>query len=224
MLVRWPAARYLLRHDEFPIASSRDIDTGPERPMAGGARVPEVPCLSLDSVGHGALADRDRDVGAAVSAPTLSLGFPETDRAAIVALLREYEAGLGFSLDFQGFERELAGLPGAYAPPAGAFVVARLATVPAGIVAVRESDARARIAEMKRLYVSRTARGMGLGRRLAEAAITEAHRLGYRAIRLDTVASMREAIGLYQSLGFVDVAPYTANPLPGARFLEKALA
>jgi ribosomal protein S18 acetylase RimI-like enzyme len=132
-------------------------------------------------------------------------GFAERDRAAIVALLCEYEAGLGVSLCFQGFEAELAGLPGDYAPPRGTMLLARKAGDSAallGMVALRPVGACTDLCEMKRLYVRAVARGMGLGRRLALALMGEAVRLGYRRMCLDTLPEMREAQTLYRSLGF----------------------
>lgn len=155
---------------------------------------------------------------------TISVGFPEFERDSIVAMLRAYEAGLGLSLDFQGFVRELAGLPGAYAPPDGAFFVARASNgTTAGVVALRTLDHRAGIGELKRLFVAPEARGQGLGRRLSLAAIAEARRLGLRRLRLDTLPQMVVAQHTYEQLGFVDIANYNGNPLPGARFMELTL-
>lgn len=155
----------------------------------------------------------------------LSDGFAETDRPALVLLLRAYEAGLGMKLDFQSFDDELAELPGEYAPLDGALVLARRNADDAlvGCVGVRAFDRAAGIAEMKRLYISPEARGHGLGRRLAMAAIEAARRAGYSAIRLDTLPSMTEAQALYAALGFRDIANYNGNPVPGSRFLEMAL-
>jgi len=136
-------------------------------------------------------------------------------------LFRDYAGQLGFDLAFQDFGRELAGLPGDYAPPSGLLLLARSGGSPAGCVAVRGFAPG--IAEMKRLYVRPGFRGRGTGRRLACAAVEAARGAGYERMRLDTVPAMTEAIGLYLSLGFRDVAPYRPNPVPGARFLELAL-
>lgn len=138
--------------------------------------------------------------------------------AAVRDLLSEYAASLGFDLSFQGFEDELRSLPGDYAPPRGALLLAVIAGKPQGCVALRSLDESA--CEMKRLYVRPEARGSGLGRRLAEAAIAEARRFGYRHMRLDTVPGMERAQRLYAELGFKPIAAYRANPVPGAAFLE----
>jgi GNAT superfamily N-acetyltransferase len=146
-------------------------------------------------------------------------GEDEQGLEQVRGLLREYAAGLGFDLCFQGFDAELAALPGKYAPPGGCLLLATLEDgAPGGCVGLRRL--RDDVAEMKRLYVRPAARGRGLGKRLAEAVIEEARRLGYRAMWLDTVPSvMGEATGLYQALGFRPVPAYCHNPVPGAVFL-----
>jgi putative acetyltransferase len=135
-------------------------------------------------------------------------------------LFREYEASLGIELTFQGFAQEVAGLPGAYAPPAGRLLLATGAE-PAGCVALRPLAGG--ICEMKRLYVRPTARGARLGRRLAETVIREARAIGYARMRLDTLPSMKEAFALYQTLGFREIAAYYATPIVGTRFMELSL-
>jgi len=136
-------------------------------------------------------------------------------------LFKEYEASLGVSLCFQGFEEELAGLPGAYAPPRGRLLLAWEGETLAGCGALRPLGQD--VCEMKRLYLRPSFRGRGAGRLLAESLIKEARSIGYARMRLDTLTSMTSAIPLYRSLGFREIAPYTANPVPGALFLEKDL-
>jgi len=132
-------------------------------------------------------------------------------------LFVEYQEAIGTDLCFQGFAAEVAGLPGDYAPPGGALWLAEEDEAPLGCIALRRIDAER--AEMKRLYVRPAARGLGLGRRLAETLLAEARRLGYRRVCLDTLPVMQTAQALYGELGFVDIAPYRDNPVAGARFM-----
>jgi len=137
-------------------------------------------------------------------------------------LLREYVAEVGDCRCFAGFEAELAALPGEYAPPGGALLVARAAGRPAGCVALRPIAPGA--CEMKRLYVRPEFRGTGLGRALAAEVIAAARRAGYGTLLLDTLPAMTEAIALYRSLGFRSRGPYSPSPTPGAIFFELSLS
>ena len=143
------------------------------------------------------------------------------DVEVVRTLFLEYQESLGVDLCFQGFDRELAELPGDYTPPAGRLLVARDDGTAVACVALRRLDAET--CEMKRLYVQRSHRGLGLGRALAEAVISEGRLIGYERMRLDTLPSMSEASVLYERLGFRDIEPYTENPVPGARFLQLEL-
>ena len=136
-------------------------------------------------------------------------------------LFREYAEGTGACECFEGFGKEVAGLPGPYSPPIGQLLLAELDGCSAGCVALRKLDDG--ISEMKRLYVRPSFRGRHLGRQLAEAIITEARRIGYRAMRLDTLPSMMAARALYQSLGFRAIPRYNDNPGPGVIHLELML-
>lgn len=146
--------------------------------------------------------------------------FPR-DVETVRALFRDYAASLDVDLRFQGFEGELASLPGKYAPPTGRLFLAWRGEQAVGCVALRRIDALA--CEMKRLFVRSTARGEKLGRRLAERICQEASAAGYSRIRLDTLPSMGPAQALYRSLGFSPIEPYGFNPVPGTKFLELRL-
>ena len=141
-------------------------------------------------------------------------GFEERDRERIVALLREYEAGIGISLCFQSFEEELAGLPGDYAPPKGLMLLARQAGG-RGAARLRGGAPRAGVARSVRDEAPLRPPGgtrYGLGRKLALAAMTEARRLGYKRICLDTLPSMTAAQALYRALGFRHTGVATSDP------------
>jgi len=132
-------------------------------------------------------------------------------------LLREYQAQLGIDLDCQGFEQELAALPGGYAPPRGRLLLALCRDVPVGCAALRGAgDGRA---EMKRLYVRSSARELGVGDALARRVIVEATNSGYQELVFDTLPTMAQAQRLYERLGFRDVPAYASSPIVGTPFL-----
>ena len=138
------------------------------------------------------------------------------------ALFEEYQREIGVDLCFQGFAAELASLPRPYAPPDGRLVLALRDVEVAGCAALRALEDG--VGELKRLYVRPAFRGRGIGRRLVTMLLADAREIGYRAVRLDTLATMSAARALYEDLGFREVPPYTANPLAGVRFMELALA
>lgn len=155
---------------------------------------------------------------------TVKLVDGHTDRELphVRELFGEYAAWLGFDLSFQGFDGELDELPGEYRPPSGCLVLAYCGEHLAGCCGLRPF--KGDICEMKRLYVREKFRGRGVARALTAVVIARARSCGYRSMRLDTVPWMKEAIALYESLGFVDIAPYRDNPIEGARFMELPLA
>lgn len=146
---------------------------------------------------------------------------PAHDMEVVRQLFREYQEFLGVDLCFQGFEEELAALPGKYAPPRGIVLIATREGDVAGCVAMRPLEGD--VCEMKRLYLRPDQRGFGIGRMLARAVLDAAVTAGYTTMRLDTLNTLTEAIALYRSLGFAVVDPYYHNPLDGVVYMEKPL-
>nr|WP_230681322.1 GNAT family N-acetyltransferase [Paracidovorax cattleyae] len=138
------------------------------------------------------------------------------------AIFREYGDSLGIDLQFQGFDAELADLPGDYAPPRGQILLAEVDGAVAGCCALRPLDTAdyPNAAEMKRLYVRKAFRGFGLGRQLAEAMLDVARQAGYASVLLDTLDGMESARALYADLGFEEIPPYYHNPIAGSHYLK----
>ncbi|MBI5276943.1 MAG: GNAT family N-acetyltransferase [Burkholderiales bacterium] len=159
--------------------------------------------------------------------PTLQLSTPTAahELDAVRAIFREYAAQLGVDLCFQQFDEELATLPGEYATPRGALLVATVDGALAGCCALRPLDNAdyPNAAEMKRLYVRKPFRGFGLGRQLAEAMLDAARQAGYASVLLDTLDDMEAARALYEDLGFAEIPPYYHNPIAGAHYLKADL-
>jgi ribosomal protein S18 acetylase RimI-like enzyme len=172
----------------------------------------------------------------------------DTDLGVVASLFRDYAASLPIDLGFQDFDKELASLPGKYAAPTGALLIACTAGSPSGCVAVRRLDLnlpregvsqrassrttgaappfileQAQVCEMKRLYVKVAYRGQGLGKQLACAIIEAASAAGYREMRLDTLATMASAQALYRSLGFKEIAAYYDSPIKDMIFMALQL-
>lgn len=150
----------------------------------------------------------------------------QAESAAQVAQARElfleYAQALGVNLCFQNFEQELAELPGHYSPPEGRLLLAEYEEQLAGCVALHQWETG--VCEMKRLYLRPIFRGKGLGRVLAETIITEARKIGYQRMRLDTIEPiMQDAVEMYRKLGFQEIAPYRPNPIVGAMYMELQL-
>ena len=146
--------------------------------------------------------------------------FP-ADAPAVLDIWREFVASPSVSLAHQNNHVEFADIPGKYAEPDGRILLADWDGEVDGCVALKRVDRY--ICEMKRLYVRPAARGHALGRRLVEQLVADARELGYASMRLDTVPAMATAQRLYEHLGFQDTPPYTANPVPGARFMQLRL-
>lgn len=173
---------------------------------------------------------------ASAAPPSLRLATTPEDLALARALFVEYAQWLNVDLCFQGFEQELATLPGAYAPPRGRLLLAGAPRQAFGCIALRPlasgADVAARssappasadVGEVKRLYVEPAHRGEGWGRRLAETLIGEARAIGYAELKLDTLEWMVDARRLYAGLGFRECAAYYDNPLPGVVYMALAL-
>ena len=150
-------------------------------------------------------------------------GGPLLDATRLI--FREYAEQLGVDLCFQNFEAELAGLPGEYAPPRGALLLAMVNGELAGCCALRPLDSvdYPNSCEMKRLYVRNSSRGLGIGRQLVEAMLEAGRMAGFDAMLLDTLDDMEAARALYHDLGFEEVPPYYHNPIAGAHYLKVML-
>jgi putative acetyltransferase len=159
-----------------------------------------------------------------VQRPSIQLVTPDTPAQikATRQIFTEYAAQLGVDLCFQNFDAELAELPGEYANPQGALLLALVDGEVAGCCALRplSSVDYPNAAEMKRLYVRNSYRGLGLGRQLAEAALDAARMAGYHCVLLDTLDDMESARALYEDLRFVGIPPYYHNPIAGAHYLK----
>lgn len=154
----------------------------------------------------------------------LTPSLPE-EMDAVRQIFQEYADSLNVDLEFQGFETEIAALPGDYAPPRGQLLLARVDGAIAGCCALRPLDDcdYPNAAEMKRLYVRKAFRGFGLGRQLAEAMLDLARQAGYNHVLLDTLDDMESARALYMDLGFEPIEPYYHNPIAGAHYLKADL-
>lgn len=146
-------------------------------------------------------------------------------------LFAEYAASLGggahMSLHHQGFENELATLPGRYARPSGLILLAASNGEGVGCVALRKiaplPNDQGRVCEMKRMYVKPTWRGHGIGRLLAERLIKEARAIGYAHMKLDTEPDFHAAVGLYRSLGFAEIPRYNDDPVACTMYMGRKL-
>jgi GNAT superfamily N-acetyltransferase len=170
--------------------------------------------------------------GSSTSSPASYVVVPARgsgDIAAASDLITQYAAWLDLDLTFQNYAEELAGLPGKYAPPEGEMFLAKAGGPDGkavGIIAVRPLPLPGlpdKCCEMKRLYISPTARGAGLGKVLVKRAIQAARELGYKHARLDTLARMEPARRTYMGEGFVECEKYYDNPLEGVVYMAKEL-
>jgi putative acetyltransferase len=176
-----------------------------------------------------------RTDGCLPRAETIRHARSHSDIGLAHALFVEYARGLNVDLCFQGFEQELATLPGVYAPPRGRLLLAGPPGAAFGCIALRPLETapscgdaalpppRTVIAEVKRLYVQSSYRGQQWGKRLARAVCDEARGIGYRELKLDTLIGMTAARALYSELGFRECAPYYSSPLPGVVYMALQL-
>ncbi|HEX6312524.1 MAG TPA: GNAT family N-acetyltransferase [Acidimicrobiia bacterium] len=155
--------------------------------------------------------------------PTVEIraAVTDDDYRMVSELFREYLRSLPFEIDFQDVDTDVERPSSYYGPPDGRALLGFVDGRCVGVVGVRRFDATS--CELKRMYVQPAQRRSGLGRRLAVAAIAAGRELGYRRMLLDTIADMRAANALYESLGFHDIPAYRHNPLPGDRYLELEL-
>ncbi len=140
----------------------------------------------------------------------------------IRTLFLEYQQWLDFSLCFQGFDKELAELPGKYAPPLGRLYLVECEDQTAGCIALRPME-EAGVCELKRLYVREQFRGNGIGKYLTKTILSDAAEIGYQTMRLDTLQRMESARSLYSSLGFTVIPAYYHNPLDEVVYMELVL-
>ena len=165
----------------------------------------------------------DELTASAASEATIRAAGSARDVELARALFLEYAQWLKVDLCFQGFDEELATLPGAYAPPHGRLLLAGAPGGAFGCIALRPLDAEAQLGEVKRLFVQQARRGEGWGRRLALSLLGEARGVGYRELKLDTLGWMAEARSLYAALGFRECGAYYHNPLPGVVYMALSL-
>ncbi len=141
---------------------------------------------------------------------------------ALRALVVEYAGTLPFDLGYQGFDDEISGFPGKYAPPGGALYLAQVDGLPAGAIGLRPLAPH--VAEVKRLFVRPAHQGLGIGRMLVERIVGRGRRIGYEKLRLDTIRDlMAPAEALYRSVGFIEIPAYYDNPIPNAVYYELTL-
>ncbi len=145
------------------------------------------------------------------------------DLADVIRLFRAYAESLPIDLAYQGFEAEMAAMPGKYSAPKGVLLIARNGEGRAIACAALRPIEPAGTCEMKRLYVTAEGRGLGLGKRLVETLFDDARRIGYREMRLDTLPTMTEAIALYRRFGFAPMEAYYDTPIEGTLFMRKVL-
>lgn len=152
---------------------------------------------------------------------TLTTPRSPEELGAVRGLMREYAQAIGVDLCFQGFDAEVAALPGEYREPRGALLTAHVARDLVGCCALRPLDNvdYPNACEMKRLFVRAQYRGLGIGRLLVEGILNAARQAGYASALLDTLSDMETARALYGDLGFEEIAPYYHNPIPGAHYL-----
>lgn len=152
----------------------------------------------------------------------LTEGKSDEDFKTAIQLFKEYAAQIGVDLEFQNFTNEIQNIEIQYSRPKGIIFIARNdKNLPLGCFGIRALEGS--ICELKRMFLKKEARGLGLGKQMLEKAIETAKELGYQKMRLDTLPTMNAAIGLYKKIGFYEIEPYRFNPIQGTKYFEMSL-
>ena len=143
------------------------------------------------------------------------------DGERLMAVIHEYIAWLNMDLSYRGFAQEMEKFNALFTLPSGLFLMAQADQEIAGCVGLLRHSAST--AEVKRLYIKPAFRGLRLGEKLVAALMVRARQLGYERLILDAVPQTTVAQALYRTIGFQEIEPYYANPVPGTKFFALQL-